>query len=77
MHGSGAALGLDNEPDLNGKVNGPCEDRTAAALLGQHFPSLGSKVAFNEQRDGPIPNPNPGERVGAQVAVEELGAGYR
>jgi hypothetical protein len=76
MHGPGAAVGLDNEPDLNGEVYGPGEDRTVAAdLLGEHFPSLGSKVSLDEQRDGPISNTNAGERVGSQVAVEDLGAG--
>ena len=76
MYGLGAAVGLDNEPDLNGKANGPSKDRAVAAdLFGEHLTSLGSKVALDEQRDGPISNPNAGERVGAQVAVEELGAG--
>lgn len=75
VDGPRASLGLDNESDLNGKVYSASKNRTVAAdLLGENLSSLGFKVPLDEQRDGTISTPNAGERVGTQVAVEELGA---
>jgi len=72
----GASIRLDDEADVDRDVERARKDRAIAAdLLGEHLAPLGPEVALDEQDDGAVGDPDPGQGIRSQEAVEQLPAG--